>query len=260
MSTIDEDQIRDRLKALSQAGPTQEATDRAMEKIRDVLTADEARRVGPALNEAERVAPPSFSSLMKLAAAAVLMIGLGYLGGRLSAPAPIDAEQLRADIESSLRAFLEPAIRQDLLKEMDTRWDSAPAPLDAEQLRADIESSLRASLEPAIRQGLLEEMDTRWESDFAARSVELKDEFQQQVRRDLMEFAAQTLAYAGSQTDQRLAELIQEIHTARVQDRKRVEEALQYLESNRLLDKRQFGSGLVTLAARTNELMNPQQN
>jgi hypothetical protein len=103
-------------------------------------------------------------------------------------------------------------------------------------------------------------MDTRWESDFAARSIELKDEFQQQVRRDLMEFAAQTLAYAGSQTDQRLAELIQEIHTARVQDRKRVEEALQYLESNRLLDKRQFGSGLVTLAARTNELMNPQQN
>jgi len=211
MSKMDEKQIHDRLQTLSQAGPSQEATDRAMQKVRDALTADETRRVGQA--------PPSLSSLMKLAAAAVLMIGLAYLGGRLSAPAPLNAEQLRADIESSVRASLEPAIRQDLLKELDTRWDSA----------------------------------------FAARSVELKDEFQQQVRRDLMEFAAQTLAYTGSQTDQRLAELVEQIHAARVQDRRRVAEALQYLESNRLQDKTQFGNGLVTLAARTDELLSAEQ-
>jgi hypothetical protein len=210
MSNIDENQIRDRLKLLSQAGPSQDATDRAMQKARDALMTDEARGVGPV--------PRSFSSLMKLAAAAVLMIGLGYLGGRLSAPAPLDAEQLRADIESSLRSSLEPAIRQDLLQEMDMRWDSA----------------------------------------FAAKSVEFKDEFQQQVRRDLMEFAAQTLAYASSQMDQRLTELVQQIYAARVQDRQRVAEALQYLESNRLLDRRQLGSGLVTLASRTNELRSQQ--
>ena len=162
------------------------------------------------------LAPPSFPSLIKLAAAAVLMIGLAYLGGRLSAPAPLDAEQLRAEIESSLRASLEQAIRQDVLKEMDTRWESA----------------------------------------FAARSVELKDEFQQQVRRNLMEFATQTLAYTGNQTDLRLAELIQQIDAARLRDRRRVEAAFQYIESNRLLDKSQFGKGLVTLAARTNELPN----
>ena len=218
MSTINDDLIHDRLEALSQAGPTQEATDRAMQKARDALKADEARRVGPALSGAERVAPPSFPSLVKLAAAAVLMIGLGYLGGRLSAPAPVNAEQLRADIESSLRASLEPAIRQDLLKEMDTRWESA----------------------------------------FATRSVELKDEFQQQVRRDLMEFAAQTLTYANNQTNQRLDELARQIYAARVQDRQRAAEAFQYLESNRLLDRRQLGSGLVTLASRTNELPSPQ--
>ena len=210
MSTTNEDQIRDRLKALSQAGPTQEATDRAMQKVRDALMADEARSTGSA--------PPSFSSLMKLAAAAVLMIGLGYLGGRLSAPAPLDAEQLRVDIGSSLRASLEPAMRQDLLKEMDTRWETA----------------------------------------FATRTVELKDEFQQQVRRDLMEFATQTLTYTGNQTNQRLDELARQIYAARVQDRQRVAEALQYLESNRLQDKNQFGEGLVTLASRTNELLSPQ--
>jgi len=210
MSAIDENQIRDRLQALSQAGPSQEAADRAMQNVRDALMTDKEHRVG--------LAPPSFSSLMKLAAAAVLMIGLGYLGGRLSAPEPLDAEQLRAGIESSLRASVEPAIRQDLLKEMDTRWDSA----------------------------------------FAARSVELKDEFQQQVRRDLMEFATQTLTYAGNQTSQRLDELSQQIYAARVQDRRRVAEALQYIESNRLQDRSQFGNGLVTLAARTNELLSPQ--
>ena len=71
MSTIDEEQIRDRLEALSQAAPSQEAADRAMQKVRDALTADETRRVVQT--------PPSFSSLVKFAAAAVLMIGLGYL-------------------------------------------------------------------------------------------------------------------------------------------------------------------------------------
>jgi len=37
MSRIDEDQIRDRLEALSQTGPSQEAADRAMQKVRDAL-------------------------------------------------------------------------------------------------------------------------------------------------------------------------------------------------------------------------------
>ncbi len=210
MSTIDENQIRDRLEALSQAAPSQEAADRAMQKVRDALTTDETGRAGQA--------PPSFWSIVKLTAAAVLMIGLGYLGGHLSAPEPLDPEQLRADIESSLRASLEPAIRQDLLKEMDSRWDSA----------------------------------------FAAKSVELKDEFQEQIRRHLMEFAAQTLAYANNQINQRLDEFARQVYAARVQDRKRVAEALQYLESNRLLDRRQLGGGLVTLASRTNELSSPQ--
>ncbi|MHC4329048.1 MAG: hypothetical protein ACYSWW_13120 [Planctomycetota bacterium] len=216
MSKINEDRIRDRLKALSQTGPAQEATDRAMQKVRDTLMTDEGHRVGPALSEAEWVAPPSLFGglkptlrIMKLAAAAVLMIGLGYLGGRLSAP--LDAEQLRADIESSLRATLEPAIRQDVLKEVDDRWQSA----------------------------------------FAAKGAELKDELQHQVRRDLMEFASQTLAASGARTEQRLAELVQVIEAARIQDRRRVAEAFGYMGSR-------FGNDLVTMAAHTNELLSPE--
>lgn len=205
MSAIDENQIRDRLEALAQAGPSQEAADSAMQKVRDALKAEEAPRLRPDSRP--------FASLVKFAAAAVLMIGLGYLGGRLSAPAPLDAEQLRADIESTLRASLEPAIRQELLREMDSRWNSA----------------------------------------FAARGVALKEELQQQFRRDLVESAARTLTYATNQTDQRLAEFARLIHAARIQDRQRTAEGFQYLESN-------IGSGLVTLAARTNELLSTRQN
>ena len=209
MSKINEDQIRERLEALSQAEPAKEATDRAMEKVRDALTTD--RRVGSAHRNVIGGQSPPY--LTKLAAAAMLMIGLGYLGGRLSAPEPLDADQLRADIESSLRASLEPAIRQELIEQMDARWDSA----------------------------------------FAARSAELKDEFQQQIRRDLMKFAEQTLSYADDRMGRRLAELARQFYAARIQDRRRTAEGFQHLESN-------LGSGLVTLAARTNELMSTKQN
>ncbi|UCF16305.1 MAG: hypothetical protein JSW59_02375 [Phycisphaerales bacterium] len=212
MSKINEDQIRDRLEALSKTEPSRGASDRAVQKVRDLLTAGEARRVGPSPPINVGGASPTLR-LARFAAAAVLMIGLGYLGGRLSAPAPIDAGQLCADIESSLRDSLEPAIRQELLKEMDARWNSA----------------------------------------FAARSAELKGEFQQKIRRDLMEFAEQTLSYTDDRMDRRLAEFARVIHAARVQDRQRTAEGFRYLESN-------IGSGLVTLAARTNELLNTKQN
>ncbi len=211
MSKTNEDKIRERLEALSKAEPTKEATDHAMQKVRDVLI-EEKGRVGLAPPRIERCggASPTLR-VMKYAAAAVLMIGLGYLGGRLSAPAPVDTDQLRAQIESSLRASLEPAIKRELLEEMDTRWDST----------------------------------------FATKSIELKDEFQQQVRRDLMEFAAQTLTYANNRTDERLAELVRVIHEARLRDRQRTAEGFQYLESN-------IESGMVALAAQATEMMDTQ--
>ena len=205
MSAINEDQIRDRLEALSKAEPAKEASDRAMQKVRDALTTD--RRVGSAHRNVIGGQSPPY--LIKLAAAAVLMIGLGYMGGRLSSPEPLDAGQLRADIESSLRASLEPAIRQELLEEMDARWDSV----------------------------------------FAAKSAELKDEFQQKIRHDLMQFAEQTLSYTDDRMDRRLTELARQFYAARIQDRQRTAEGFEHV-----------GSGLVTLAARTNELLSTKQN
>jgi hypothetical protein len=151
--------------------------------------------------------------MAKLAVAAVLLICFGYVAGRYS----------------------------------------APKPLDVEELRAALESSLKSSLEPAIRQAVLAEADSRWQSAFKASYDQLKDELARQVRYDLTRSSAQTLAAAGTQTDQRLKELIQLIEAARVQDRRRIEEALDHIE-------RQFGSGLVTLAARTDELQRLEHN
>jgi hypothetical protein len=154
--------------------------------------------------------------IIKFAAAAVLMIGFGYIGGRLS----------------------------------------APQPLDVEELRAALESSLRTSLEPAIREGLTEQMNERWQSAFAANCAQLKDELQQQVRRDLMEFATQTLAASGTLTNQRLIELARLIEAARIKDRERIETAFKQIEFNQT----QLGKSLVAIASRTNEVLDIKEN
>jgi hypothetical protein len=226
MSEIDENQIHDRLKRLSQIEPAQDAAERAMKRVRETLTGqqEERRRVAAskpkALGMAERDKaipklrlrlPPVAGPIGRLAAAAVVLIAAGFLAGRLSAPPPVDTEELRAELEASLTS----------------------------------------SLEPAIRQNVLDEADRRWQSVFAAGCAQLKDELAQQVRRDLTQFAAQSLTASGVQTQRQLRELIQLIEAARIQDRRNVEVALEHIES-------QFGNGLVTLAAHTNELQRPE--
>jgi hypothetical protein len=228
MSQIDENKILDRLERLSQVEPTKEASDRAMQRVRDTLMSEKATppkrgtgfqpvRTRPgwpcyvlSLKAAFQRRLPLI--VVKLAAAAVLMIGAGFLAGRFSAPEPPDMQKLQAALESSLKSSLEPAIRQELLSQMDDRWQSA---LDASH-------------------------------------AQLKEELARQVHRDLMEFAAQTLAASGSRTDQRLNELIQLIEAARIQDRRRMAAAFDYIESR-------FGDGLVTLAERTDDLLGAER-
>ena len=201
MSKIDENQIRRRLKLLSQVEPTSEATDRAKERVRNTLTHKENRP------ESTTVWALLKRPISMLAAAAVLMIGLGYAVGRLSAPGP-----------------------------------------DMEQLHSALETSLRASL--------VEEMDRRWKSAFAVNCVQLKDDLQQQVRRDLTEFAAQTLAASNTRTEQRLIQLIDLIENARARDRRQIASALEKIE----FDKSRLGRGLVALAAQTSKLRGTKQD
>jgi len=185
MSNIDENEILQRLEQLSQIQPSCEATERAINRARLCF------KWGKVTTTFKIESP---SPIFKFAVAAVLLICAGFLAGRLFAPKPMDVEQLRAELETSLK------------------------------------SSLAASCE------------------------QIKDELGQQVRRDLAEFAAQTLAASRTVTDQRLIELIQLIEEARMRDRVRVATALEQIELNRLQDKTQFGNGLQTLAIQTNEL------
>ncbi len=216
MSKIDENQIHRQLKALSQIEPGSEAANRAIQRVRDALINEKNRQ-----SSGTRIRRAVFKSpITKFAAAAVLLIAVGYATGRLSAPEPLDVEELKAALEISLKSSLEAAIRQDLFEQMNERWQSA----------------------------------------FAAGCAQIKEELQRQVRRDLTEFAAQTLAASGTLTNQRLMELIQLIEAARMQDRKRIEAALEQIELNRLQDKTRFGNSLVTLAAQTNELLGTKQD
>jgi len=212
MSKIDENKIHRRLKALSQIKPSSEATDRAIQQVRDTLVNEEKTRqcTGTRIWQTVFKGP-----VTKFAAAAVLLIAVGYATGRLSAPEPLDVEELKAALETSLKSSLEPAIRQDLLEQMNDRWQSA----------------------------------------FAAGSAQLKEELQRQVRRDLTEFAAQTLAASGTLTNQRLMELIQLIEATRRRERQQIEAAFEQIEQEKI----QLRNGLLAVAAQTNELLGTKQ-
>ena len=180
-----------------------------------------------ALNRQALEKPPVAASIwsvifkgpvIRCAAAAVLLVASGYAAGRLSAPPPVDAEQLQA----SLRASLEPAIRQDLLDQINQRWQLALA-------------SNRAQLQDGFEQ--------------------IRNELAEQQRRDMSVFAAKTLYASNAMTNQLLTDLIQALAFVQTRDRRLVAAALSYIESNRLQDKTRLTNGLVSLAAHTsNEL------
>lgn len=159
------------------------------------------------------------SRIPKLAAAAVLLIALGYGIALLTAPRELDADQLHA-----------------------------------------LETSLKSSLEPVIRQSLREELSRDWQLALAASYVQLRDELSGRFRRDLNEFAMQTLAASSTVTNQHLADLIEAINAAQTQDRQWVVAALEQIESNRLRDSTQLSNALVSFAVQTeDELMRTRQ-
>jgi hypothetical protein len=207
MSKIDENEILRRLKLISKIEPASETSGRAIQRLRNTLTGKEKGSEDIDTRVRWFLRKP----IAKIAAAAVLLIGIGYAVGRLSAPQP-----------------------------------------DMEQLHSALETSLSASL--------TDQMDRRWQSAFNAYCAQFKDELQQQVRSDLTEFAAQTLAASNSLTEQRLMKLIELIEAARERDRRQVAAALEAIESGRLQDKSQLGKGLIALAAQTKELRGTKDN
>lgn len=135
------------------------------------------------------------------------------------------------------------------------------SPPDVEQLHQALETSLKSSLEPAIRQNVVEDLNRDWRLALAGSYLRLKDELGEQFRRELNAYALHTLAASNSLTNELLTELIDAINTAQAQDRRWVAAAIEQIEWNRLRDKSQFINGLEVLAAETgDELLRTRQD
>ena len=180
-------------------GPPQELTDATVAKLTEASSSfqEEVKTI----KITERI--KMIKSLIKFAAAALILIGSGYAIGLLSAQKTPDIEQLYA------------------------------------------------TLEPAIRKKVLEDIERYWQVALASNYAQLKDEFQQQYRRDLSQFAIETLAATNAVTNQRLEQLIESINTAQMQDRRWFTAAVEQIELNRLRDKTQLSNGLESLAVQT---------
>jgi uncharacterized membrane protein YvbJ len=159
------------------------------------------------------------SKIPKLAAAAVILIAIGYFAGQLLSPRSPDMKQLQAALETSLKSSIEQTIRKSLL----------------EQVHSDRELALERHY------------------------VRLKDELTRQLHQNISDFAVQTLAASRAVTDRRLADLIQLIEAARAVDHYQIRMALEQMESNRLQDKTHFGKGLMSLAAHNQMLSDNKQ-
>jgi len=164
----------------------------------------------------------ALSPVTKLAAAAVLLVAAGFFAGRLMPARPVDVEQLRAGLESSLKSSLEEAVHDSLI----------------EKVKQDREAALEHYY------------------------VQLKDELARQFRNEMNGLAVRTLAASEASTDRRFEQLIRLIEAVRAVDHRQIAKALHYIESNRLQDRTRLGQSLESLGAVTEQelLITPTTN
>ena len=129
-------------------------------------------------------------------------------------------------------------------------------PLDLAQLRQDLEPAIAAALEPAIREKLTLEMSRSYEVALAGTYVRLKDELTQQHRDDMNRYAMQTLAASNAVTNRLLADLRDSIKTEQTNDLRSVAAALQRLEHQRIADKELLAVDLASVAYRAYQTEN----
>ncbi len=192
--------------------------DADMEVRRDRVI-DALQNVSPVQTGTWRLFPP-VGGFLRMSVAAALVLGVGVLIGRATAPRPVDIGQLRADLQASIIA----------------------------------------SLKPAVQESVLAEVDRRLESGVVANEASLRSELAEQLRGDLQLFATQFATGSDRRMDKKFAELVQLIEDARLKDRQQVAKALDRIEQNRVRDKAQFGMGLQSVAALTAKATPPIQH
>lgn len=210
------DRLREALAQLKQEGRSQEPPHEVVdETLRRITQRESCHREQNATSRAmapgERILP--IRSLSRLVAAAAVFLVAGYAIGRLSAPKPLNLDEIRSALTPAVAVAVEPALRARL----------------ADEIRGDCQTAL------------------------AGLYVHVKEELTDQYRHDLDRFAVQTLAASNALTNELLAQLVQKIDAAQSEDRRRVGRALYEIEMNRVQDKTQLASGLQTLAYRTED-------
>ena len=217
------DLLAEALAQLKQAGrgqePPQEVVHETLRRIADCGPGSESGvttlRIADSGTHVSSIRNPQseIRNFYRLVAAAAVFVVAGYLVGRLSAPKPMDLQELHA----------------------------ALAP------------SLAAALELALREKLAAEMRQHYQLGLASTYVRVKDELTEQYRSDLNRFAVQTLVASNAVTNDLLTQLLDSLDTAKAQDFRRIALALSEIERNRVQDKTQLASGLQTLAYRTED-------
>jgi anti-sigma factor RsiW len=88
---------------------------------------------------------PFLGGFMRIAVAAVLVLGVGVAIGRWTAPR-VDIEQLRADVQASVLTSVGPAVQEAVLAQVDQRLRTALATNNA-NFRAELGDQIRGDLQ-----------------------------------------------------------------------------------------------------------------
>jgi len=173
--------------------------------LEHVLAAQEAGGVRRAPNQRSRMRMTAMSGVAKFAAAVVVLVAAGYVIGRAAAPRAPDIEQLRSDLETSLR------------------------------------------------RDLVEEIGREQQVSFARGYALLRTELDEALKRQLESYSMQTLAASSALTEQVASSLAEAIHAARVDERRRVVMALEWMEVNRRVDSAILRKDFAEFAALTGD-------
>ncbi len=130
---------------------------------------------------------------------------------------------------------------------------TAPGPTDVVALQSALEASLRSSLEPAIRDVLRHELNRDWLIALADSQATLKDEVREEFRADLDTTAIAVLAASRAATDEVLAEVVLSILAAQAQDRQAITSVLSQMEGQRRWEDSVLRTGLASFAVYTED-------
>ncbi len=153
MSKIDENEIRRRLKLLSQIEPAPEAARRAIERVRDTLANEEKRRESTRMWRTILKSP-----ITKLAAAAVIIVAIGLLALLVhrrpgeQADTTTVSEVTKSPVEMMTAMSLERAFRRGGIEAVEKQCKQAfkpigprPGSLSVEQILAEFNGDGKSS-------------------------------------------------------------------------------------------------------------------